>query len=294
MAAQKARKRRAKPARRSTSPKKPVRRGAAPSSGRRRSSATAGKARKSAKKRVAGRKRPVARTAARRVKRAKAPAARGRKLVKKPAAPRRTKPARTSAARPPATAKTAKASPKPVKAIRSAKAPKAVAPKAVAPRPRRRARMSPASIAELRYPTPPSTLDRKRKLLSDDERLDSPTGDLPDDRTIAMARSGHDELRQELSRYTGASPVLTAGDVDANWQDAYAVGDETPGGDNPTPDQDRVDDIGKALGVSYRTDEELHGGDEITERDRHRWELDPASSDDWPHDPAKKPEPEGT
>ena len=290
MAAQKARKRRAKPARRSTSPKKPVRRGAARSSGRRRSAATAGKARKTVKKRPAGRKRPAARTAARRVKRAKAPTARGRKLVKKAAAPRRAKPASPSAARPRAAAKTAQAS-KPVKAIRSARAPKAVAPQAVAPKPRRRARMSPAAIAELRYPTPPSTLDRKRKLLSDDERLDSPTADLPDDRTIAMARSGHDELRQELSKYTAASPVLTAGDVDANWQDAYAVGDETPGGDNPTPDQDRVDDIGKALGVSYRTDEELHGGDEITERDRHRWELDPASSDDWPHDPAKKPEP---
>ena len=23
--------------------------------------------------------------------------------------------------------------------------------------------------------------------------------------------------------------------------------------------------------------------DEVLERDRHRWELDPASSDDWPH-----------
>jgi hypothetical protein len=104
-----------------------------------------------------------------------------------------------------------------------------------------------------------------------------------------MARSGHDELKNELSKYTGMGPELTAGDLDANWQDAYSVGDEAPGGDNPTPDQDRVDAIGAALGVRYRTDEELHGGDEITERDRHRWELDPASSDDWPHD-QKKPD----
>ena len=77
--------------------------------------------------------------------------------------------------------------------------------------------------------------------------------------------------------------MLTAGDVDAKWQDAYAIGDEAPGGDNPTPDQDRVDDIGKALGIQYNDDQELQGGDEVTERDRHRWELDPASSDDWPH-----------
>jgi hypothetical protein len=50
---------------------------------------------------------------------------------------------------------------------------------------------------------------------------------------------------------------MTGGDVDADWEDAYSVGDEAPGGDNPTPDQDRVDDIGKALGVTYEDNEEL-------------------------------------
>jgi hypothetical protein len=103
------------------------------------------------------------------------------------------------------------------------------------------------------------------------------------DRLIASARSGYNEMRSELQRHTEASPALTAGDVDAKWQDAYAIGDEAPGGDNPTPDQDRVDDIGKALGVQYQDNEELKGGDEIVERDHKRWELDPASSDDWPH-----------
>ena len=101
-------------------------------------------------------------------------------------------------------------------------------------------------------------------------------------RLISAARTGHDELAAELAQHTEASPELTAGDVDARWQDAYAVGDEAPGGDNPTPGQDRVDDIGRALGINYRDDEELRGGEEVTERDRHRWELDPASSDDWP------------
>jgi hypothetical protein len=105
---------------------------------------------------------------------------------------------------------------------------------------------------------------------------------------MASARSGHNELRSELERHTEVSPVLTAGDVDARWQDAYAVGDEAPGGDNPTPDQDRVDDIGRALGVTYQDDEELVGSEKIAERDRHRWEFDPASSDDWPHDKDKE------
>ena len=105
-----------------------------------------------------------------------------------------------------------------------------------------------------------------------------------DARTQAAARSGHDELRALLARHTETSPALTAGDPDAKWEEAYAVGDEAPGGDNPTPDQDRVDDIGKALGVTYEDNEELRGSDKVAERDRHRWELDPASSDDWPHE----------
>jgi len=131
------------------------------------------------------------------------------------------------------------------------------------------------------------TLGRARRRLSDAERLGSAAG-LTDDRMLSSARAGHDELRSELSRHTETSPALAGGDIDARWQDAYAVGDEAPGGDNPTPGQDRVDDIGKALGVQYRSDEELQGGDEITQRDKHRWELDPASSDDWPHSGKKK------
>jgi hypothetical protein len=91
-------------------------------------------------------------------------------------------------------------------------------------------------------------------------------------------------LKAALARHTETSPTLTAGDLDARWDDAYAVGDEAPGGDNPTPDQDRVDDIGKALGVVYEDTEELRASDKVADRDRHRWELDPASSDDWPHD----------
>jgi hypothetical protein len=101
------------------------------------------------------------------------------------------------------------------------------------------------------------------------------------DRSASAARSGRAEMRDRLSKNTSASPALTAGDIDADWGSADAVGDEAPGGDNPTPDQDVVDDIGRALGVEYEDDEELQGGAEISERDRHRWELDPSSKDDF-------------
>ncbi|HEX5215214.1 MAG TPA: DUF6335 family protein [Vicinamibacterales bacterium] len=130
---------------------------------------------------------------------------------------------------------------------------------------------------------PPSTLQRQRRVLSEDERLEQGPVQ-PDERLVSAARTGHDELRMNIGLHTESSPVLTAGDVDAKWEDAYAVGDEAPGGDNPTPDQQRVDDIGKALGVNYQDNQELQGGDELVDRDKHRWELDPASSDDWPHD----------
>ena len=75
-------------------------------------------------------------------------------------------------------------------------------------------------------------------------------------------------MKDKLSKNTGGGPALTAGDVDADWQSAETVGDEAPGGDNPTPDQDVVDDIGRALGVEYDDDEELQGGAEIADRDR--------------------------
>lgn len=79
----------------------------------------------------------------------------------------------------------------------------------------------------------------------------------------------------------GSMQTVTAGDVDVDAENAYFSGDEAPGGDNPTPDQDVVDDIGRALGVQYQDAEELRGSDKVADRDKHRWELDPASSEDY-------------
>jgi hypothetical protein len=126
-------------------------------------------------------------------------------------------------------------------------------------------------------------LDRARKQLREvEETVQGPPSSLdPDRRVSSAATSGRRKLQHSVAEHTETSPVLTGGDVDADWEDAYAVGDEAPGGDNPTPDQDRVDDIGKALGVEYEDNEELKASDKIAERDRHRWELDPASSDDY-------------
>jgi hypothetical protein len=110
-------------------------------------------------------------------------------------------------------------------------------------------------------PTPPSSLDM--------------------DRHGSASGSGRAKLAESRLEHRGTSPVFTGGDVDVNWEDAYFSGDEVPGGDNPTPDQEVVEEIGKALGIEYDDSEELRASDKVAERDRHRWELDPASSEDY-------------
>jgi hypothetical protein len=99
-------------------------------------------------------------------------------------------------------------------------------------------------------------------------------------RDLANAAPVGDERGHDRTKYTARTPALTGGDVDAGWE--YAdIGEETVGGSNPTPDQDIVDDLGKAVGVTYQDNEPLKFGDKLEERDRSRWELDPASSDDY-------------
>ncbi len=93
--------------------------------------------------------------------------------------------------------------------------------------------------------------------------------------------SGRLRLRDQRNRNTNTSPDLAGGDPDAEWEMAELNGDETAGGSNLTPDQNMVEDFGAALGLTYEDDEELACGVKSRERDRHRWELDPASADDW-------------
>ena len=144
-------------------------------------------------------------------------------------------------------------------------------PKAVAAR---TSRKPPATVAK-KAPR----LDRVRRTL--DDTIPTPPSSLDMERHGSAARTGRAEMAEHLHDHGSLTPAITAGDVDVDVEDAYFTGDESPGGDNPTPDQDVVDDIGKALGVQYDDNEELKASDKITERDRHRWEMDPASSEDY-------------
>ena len=46
-------------------------------------------------------------------------------------------------------------------------------------------------------------------------------------------------------------------------------------------DTDMLDELGAAMGLTYEDDEELWLGIKEAGRDAHRWELDPASAEDW-------------
>ena len=96
-----------------------------------------------------------------------------------------------------------------------------------------------------------------------------------------LAATGARRMEAELDEYNSVSPVLAGGDVDAKWQEAESTGEETPGGHAPTPDQDEVDEIGRAYGMEIQDNQELHTHDELLgKRDERRWELDRRSAGD--------------
>ena len=68
---------------------------------------------------------------------------------------------------------------------------------------------------------------------------------------------------------------LKAGDVDGDAMANATVGDEAPGGSVSSPDQDRVDDFGRALGVQEADSGELRTtGELLDERDKKRAQQD--------------------
>jgi Family of unknown function (DUF6335) len=128
-------------------------------------------------------------------------------------------------------------------------------------------------------------MDKTEKLIDwkEDEKIDR-NRDGIDDRIeppVPDVAAGSRKLAERLKNDPLADPTITGGDVDAQWESAQFSGDESAVSSMPTPDQNVVDDIGKAMGVTYQDNEELKAGEKEEERDRNRWELDPASSEDY-------------
>ncbi len=114
---------------------------------------------------------------------------------------------------------------------------------------------------------------------NDDEAVDEEVKEIFDE--DQQRDSGARDLRNEMQAHTDESPKLSAGDVDADWRRADDVGEEAVGGTVPTPDQDQVDELGGAVGITYSDTEPLHTADKLDQRDRDRWELDPASDPEY-------------
>lgn len=89
----------------------------------------------------------------------------------------------------------------------------------------------------------------------------------------------------------GQDAVLQAGDPDVDPLDVEYSGEQAPGASNSSPDANDVDATGRLYGV-VGTDARLSGlvlGEALVEeRDRHRWENDPASKDEAARTPPRR------
>ena len=128
-------------------------------------------------------------------------------------------------------------------------------------------------------------MDKTEKLIDwrENERKDRDRNGIDDriEPPIPDVSAGSRKLAERLRDDPLADPVVTGGDLDANFDQAQLTGDESVVSSMPTPENNVVDEIGQAMGVTYADDEELKAGEKERSRDRKRWELDPASSEDY-------------
>ena len=86
-------------------------------------------------------------------------------------------------------------------------------------------------------------------------------------------------LLRHVMEHHETGPAASAGDLDADWQRAESSGEEAAGGSVSTPGQDRVDEIGHALGVEQPSQAPLRTSAEILgDRDQRYWDLERRAS----------------
>ena len=128
-------------------------------------------------------------------------------------------------------------------------------------------------------------MNKTEKLIdyNEDERTDRNRNGIRDEvePPVPDIEAGSAKLNERLRQNPGLDPTLSGGDIDARWEMAENTGDEAVAGSMPTPGQSDTEDIGRGIGITYASDEPLKAGEKERSRDQHRWELDPASSDDY-------------
>src|SRR5215207_10388392 len=101
----------------------------------------------------------------------------------------------------------------------------------------------------------PSTRKKATKTPSDAQTLRSTAPSILDPDLIGsgnLTSAGGRLMEEELEEYHSVSPILSGNDVDAKWQAAEGGGEEAVGGHAPTPDQDIVDELGRATGIEFQ------------------------------------------
>jgi hypothetical protein len=107
---------------------------------------------------------------------------------------------------------------------------------------------------------------------------------------------GGELAKRRLQQHTDESSELSAGDMDATWDDAD--GEEAGSGSTSTPDENVTDEVGGAVGISYSDSEPLNTDEKLEQREHDRWDMNPASDPEYqdrikeefhePRDPKKQ------
>jgi hypothetical protein len=131
-------------------------------------------------------------------------------------------------------------------------------------------------------------------LLGDKEMPKSKKTNKRPDRSLDMATSKQalsvtdPEVQQEfreMSRFRTGRGRISEGEEDLSGEDldtaAREGGEEAVGGSAALSDQDIVENIGRAAGLTYQDNEQLDPAEKVRKRDRKRWELNPSSSEDY-------------
>lgn len=82
---------------------------------------------------------------------------------------------------------------------------------------------------------------------------------------------------ETIDNTTTGEQAPTGGDRDSDRYLAKVVGEEAVGGTTPTPDQDNVEEVAASTGIEFSDTKPIQVTKKLQERDRHRWQLDPAS-----------------
>lgn len=97
------------------------------------------------------------------------------------------------------------------------------------------------------------------------------------DRQALATNSG--ATQEKRHEHNAESPTLSGGDIDAAWDQANDAGSETVSGTAPTPGQNDINEMGKALGIEQERNQPLNISQKRRQKDEKRWELNPDSAE---------------